>query len=137
MPSRAINSSRIVGQRLIDLVDLQDRTAEVVAVLLVATADRLGVVERQTDLVLPERQRRRRVVGGKADVDARFREVHRGFQWTRGAVNSGRRYVTQLCATTMRGQAGFEDCLAFAHPVPWRQANPKNNKSGEKTPWHA
>ena len=76
----AIAGRRIVGQRLIDLVDLQDRAAEVVTVLLVAAADRLGVVERQPDLVLPERQRRRRVVGGKADVDAGFREFHRGFQ---------------------------------------------------------
>ena len=40
--------------------------------LLVAAADRLGVVERQADLVLPECQRRRRIVGGKADIDARF-----------------------------------------------------------------
>jgi hypothetical protein len=39
----AIAGRRIVGQRLIDLVDLQDRAAEIVTVLLVAAADRLGV----------------------------------------------------------------------------------------------
>jgi hypothetical protein len=77
--------------RLIDLVDLQDRAAEVVTVLLVVAADRLGVVERQADLVLPERQRRGRIVGRKADIDAGFGEVHRGVQRARKADNSGRR----------------------------------------------
>ena len=85
----AIAGRRIVGQRFIDLVDLQDRTAEIVAVLLVAAADRLGVVERQADFVLPECQRRRRVVGGKADIDAGFGEVHEAFVGE--AVISGRR----------------------------------------------
>src|SRR5438128_2647663 len=72
----AIARRRIIRQRLIDLVDLQHRAAEIVAMLLVAAADRLGVVERQADLVLPERQRGRRVVSGKADIDAGFCEIH-------------------------------------------------------------
>ena len=76
----AIAGRRIVGQRLVDLVDLQDRAAEIVAVLLVPATDRLGVVERQADLVVPEGQRGRRVVGGKADVDAGFCEVHCGLR---------------------------------------------------------
>ncbi len=46
----AIARWRVVRERLIDLVDLQDRAAEIVTVLLVAAADRLGVVERQPDL---------------------------------------------------------------------------------------
>ena len=34
--------------------------------------------------------------------------------------------------------AGFEDCLAPAHPVGLvPEQLQKNNKSGEKTPWHA
>src|ERR1700709_287719 len=52
---------RVIRQRLINLIYFQDRTVEVVAVLLVAAADRLSVVERQADLVLPESERRRRV----------------------------------------------------------------------------
>jgi hypothetical protein len=42
------------------------------------------MVERQADLVLPECQRRRRIVGGKADVDAGFGEVHLGLRWQEG-----------------------------------------------------
>src|SRR5437899_5537629 len=103
----AVTRRRVVGKLLIDLIDFQDRATEIVAVLLVAAANRLRVVERQADLVLPERKCRRRIVGGKADVDARFCQLHGGSPKRPAPPRarpdySGRRYVTQVCATTMR-----------------------------------
>lgn len=66
-----------IGQRRGDMVDLQDRAHEVVAVLVEARANLQQVVEGQADIPLPERQHGRQGIGRKTDIDRGFRQPRR------------------------------------------------------------
>jgi hypothetical protein len=56
------------------MIDLDHGASGVVPMLSLATPDREDVVELEPDLALPEREHRIEIVGGKSDVDLRFRQ---------------------------------------------------------------
>src|SRR5689334_14324424 len=104
--------------------------------LLVAAADRLGVIERQTDLVLPKRQRRRRMIGGKADIDAGFCQFHRGFPCpVPGSIpgdGMSRNYARQPC--TSRGHQALP---CFPPPRNLALSPFKEQEIRREIPWRA
>lgn len=58
------------------MIDLHHRAQRIVAMLVLPAPHRQQMIEAQSGFALPEGQHRINLVGGKADIDLRLRQLH-------------------------------------------------------------
>ena len=124
----SIAAGRRIRQGAFVMINLEDAAKDVVAMLVLSAPDRQHMIQGHTRLTLPERQHRLEVIGGEADVEPGFGELH-GFltctsslpvEW----VSSNKCFREPSMKAAIYYENGPPDVLRY-EDVPDPQCHPK------------